>query len=362
MTGLKFKRTLPRAAALAAVLAAIICLNAAARAETLEQARWNFEDFYKYDKDLPFNLEEKVFKETDKYTLYRWEFDSTHGKRVTALFSVPKGVKGPFPVVLFLHGYTGNKGDVVTALDAMSPLGYAALALDAEYHGERAVPGKNMYSKLLYSTRDAMMQTIVDYRRAMDILETRPEIDKNRIGYIGGSMGGIFGAVLAAVDTRIRATVLAVGGADWGFLINASVVSQALGLASGEHPLKPKLFREVVAPVDPINWAQKISPRPVLMLNATHDVLVNPKANIFLFNRLLPPKKIVWFNSGHELPWAPALDQAAKFFADYLTGDKDPASLGSVIEGYDTQPLSMELEKPLPQPITDMPLARLFDY
>jgi len=308
---------------------------------------WAFTAFYEYDTDLPFNVEERIEKQTDKYTIYHWAYDSVHDKRVTAYYLKPEGQAGPVPCYLFMHGYSGSKNDVFDAADMTAAAGYCALFIDAEYHGERQVDGKAMYSKLAYSSRDAMIQTVIDFRRGIDLLEKRPdEVDASRIGFAGGSMGGILGAVLAAVEPRIRATALAVGGAEWGYLLKVSVVAEALGLNKGDNPLDPKVFRRIVAPADPIHWAQLISPRPVLMLNAKHDVLVNPLANKMLFARLNPPKKIIWFDDGHALPFDIALDYIMKFYGAFLVGHADPMDLGISISGHQTAPLDMEIPPP----------------
>ena len=346
----------------AAILISLICFNCIARAQSLEQARWKFDEFYKYDKDLPFNLKERPLRETDTYKLYHWTFTSVHGKRVTALFLTPKNLKKPVPVILVLHGYLGSKNEMLAGADIVPPAGYACLALDAEYHGERTVAGKSIYSKQMYSSRDAMVQTIVDYRRAVDLLETRREIDPKRIGYMGNSMGGIIGAVITAVEPRIRAATLVVGGADWAYLSKASVVSEELGLTKGKNPLNPKKFQGIIAPADPINWAQKISPRPVLMLNAKYDILVNPLANKKLFARLNEPKKIIWFANGHDLPPDTVISITLDFFNAYLKGSQNPTAFGTIVEGYKTTPLSMKLKTPLPEPVIDMPLVDLFNY
>ena len=151
------------------------------------------------------------------------------------------------------------------------------------------------------------------------------------------------------------------GARNGGYLLKASVVAEALGLNKGDHPLDPKVFRRIVAPADPIHWAQKISPRPVLMLNAKHDILVNPLSNKMLFARLKAPKKIVWFDDGHGLDMDLALDYIMRFFGAYLVGDADPMEIGVAISGHQTAPLDMGI-KPLPEPWISMPLLDRFEY
>lgn len=323
---------------------------------------WPVENFYAYDTALPFNASEKPDRETGGYTVYHLEFDSRHGKRVYAYYSLPKNAVGPYPLVLMMSGYGGSRNMLFQGVEQLSARGYAAMALDAEYHGDRKTPGKNMYSKLAYSSRDAMIQTVIDYMRGIDYMARREDIDADRIGYIGGSMGGIIGAALAAVEPRLRATALAVGGADWGYLLEHSVVAQALGLNTGEHPLDAGHFRRVVTPADPINLAHLISPRPVLMLNAKHDVLVNPGSNRLLFNRLKEPRKIIWFDEGHDIGFDNAYPYIEEFFDDYLVGDKDPAELGTQVTGHETKPMKTLFGRELPPPRTSVPLRYLFEY
>ncbi len=323
---------------------------------------WPIDQFYAYDTDLPLNATQKVHKKTDAYTVYYFEIDSRHDKRVPGYYSLPAKGDKPYPLVVLMSGYGGSKNMLFQAVEQLSAKGCAAMALDPEYHGDRKVPGKDMYSKLPYSSRDAMIQTVIDYKRGIDFMGQRDDINIHRVGYIGGSMGGIIGAALAAEEPRLRAVALAVGGADWGYLLKHSVVAEALGLRKGAHPLDIKLFRRVVAPADPINLAQLISPRPVLMLNAKHDILVNPGSNKLLYNRLKEPKIIVWFNEDHDLGFDNAYPYIDKFFNDYLIGDKDPAKIGAQVLGNNTKPFNMKRKKPLPPPRTAIPLYDLFAY
>src|SRR5205814_7983443 len=105
-------------------------------------------------------------------------------------------------------------------------------------------------------------------RRALDYLETVPEVDPKRIGFYGVSMGGILGALAAGLDTRFRAPVLVTAGGDYGaFLEN----SDALKQATAGTLLTPELVRQIMADVDPVNFVGHISPRPVLMQNGKTD-------------------------------------------------------------------------------------------
>ena len=57
-----------------------------------------------------------------------------------------------------------------------------------------------------------IVRYVVDLRRALDLLETLPQVDGERIGFVGESWGGATGALLAGVDERIKAYVLTYAG------------------------------------------------------------------------------------------------------------------------------------------------------
>ena len=92
----RFRQLLPGLTA--ALLFILVFLPAIVSAQESD-AIWPYAAFYEYDRDLPFNLEERVEKDTDSYTIYYWAYDSIHDKRVTAFYLKPKGLVGPAPVL-----------------------------------------------------------------------------------------------------------------------------------------------------------------------------------------------------------------------------------------------------------------------
>ena len=58
---------------------------------------------------------------------------------------------------------------------------------------------------------DTARQAVLDLRRAIDVLAARPDVDPNRIPYVGHSYGAQWGAILSAVDRRMKACFL-IGG------------------------------------------------------------------------------------------------------------------------------------------------------
>ncbi len=56
---------------------------------------------------------------------------------------------------------------------------------------------------------------VKDFRRSIDYLETRSDIDSKKLAYLGFSWGGIYGAIIPAIEERLKASILNVGGM-WG--------------------------------------------------------------------------------------------------------------------------------------------------
>jgi dienelactone hydrolase len=158
--------------------------------------------------------------------------------------------------------------------------GYAVMALDAQYHGERAVyndyidPGEMVFQRnwrIRYS--NLLTQTIVDYRRAIDYLASRDDIDTTRVGVIGYSMGGHMTFILGAVDPRIKAVVACVVPATPGMPIAASTFARSMGSA------------------------------PLLMMMAEHDQFYSVEQAQQLYDAVPGNDKAIhFFDSGHSLP------------------------------------------------------------
>jgi formylglycine-generating enzyme required for sulfatase activity/dienelactone hydrolase len=91
--------------------------------------------------------------------------------------------------------------------------------------------------------RDHVIMWAKDLRRGIDYLETRPEISVEHLAYYGVSWGGAMGAVMPAVEPRIKASVLYVAGLD---------------------------FERARPEVDPVNFLPRVKV-PTLMLNGKYD-------------------------------------------------------------------------------------------
>lgn len=274
----------------------------AARQPASEAEVQKFLKLYKYDKDTPLNVTFSTKADRGMYLFEAFRFTSVNDQTVPGYLLLPKSPSKPSPCLLVLHGYGGSKNDSLLAAPMLVSSGFAVLALDAQYHGERKQAGKDIFSIDFQSDRDAMIQTILDWRRGIDYLQTRPEIDMDRLALVGASMGGILGGVLTALDERIKAAGLLVAGGDWGSLIMKSQIPQAVKIRQLVPNLTEESVSQLMDPVDPLHFIGRISPRPLLMQNGKKDTIVIPECSQRLFEAAKDPKEIDWYESNHDIP------------------------------------------------------------
>jgi alpha-beta hydrolase superfamily lysophospholipase len=186
-------------------------------------------------------------------------------------------------VVIAAHGATSSRrGPYITgAARAWSRTGLAVVAADAVGHGDRAAGGGPTREEA-YGPGVAE-QMIADTNLLVDEVAARfPGLP---IGYLGFSMGGLYGVSFAAAEPRIDAVVLAVAGA-------------IDGLESFTEP--------GAAGFDPLPRAAGIAPRPVLMVNADADEVFDREAALALYDALAAPKEISFFPGSHAVWRSPA--------------------------------------------------------
>ncbi len=149
--------------------------------------------------------------ERESYRIEKVVFQSLPGLYVTGNFYLPKGASGPLPTILYLCGHAphplGAKFNYQDRIAWYVANGFACLILDTLEFGE--VPGihhgthdLNMWNWLSLGYTPAGAE-VWSAMRAIDYLETRSEVDSNRIGLTGISGGGAMTWYTAAVDERI---------------------------------------------------------------------------------------------------------------------------------------------------------------
>jgi dienelactone hydrolase/lysophospholipase L1-like esterase len=162
------------------------------------------------------------------YTLEKVALDNGVEGEVSALLLLPEGRNGPVPAILWLHSSTpdktqiiipGTNGGAESLGEAFVKAGYAVLAPDAYWHGDRVGTGpagasetgraeqESLFKLHLWFGRTLWGMFVRDDQVALDYLCARPEVDPARVGATGMSMGSTRAWWLAAVDERVAAVV-----------------------------------------------------------------------------------------------------------------------------------------------------------
>jgi cephalosporin-C deacetylase-like acetyl esterase len=235
-------------------------------------------------------------------TTYRISYSGAKGTPVPGIFMAPVSASAatPVPCVLLLHGLGGSKADVLLLGIALARRGYASFAIDIAGHGERPRIGGKPVNKLTTGEmHDLVAVTAVDLRRAVDFIETRPEADKKRIGFLGISLGGIIGGLFAGNEPRLQAVALWAAGADWGRLFATSQHPFAIEFRKTNGVTSAEALQKTFADVDPLSAITKLAPHPLLLINGINDMIVPRSCADLLFNAAQQPKQRVLLPGGH---------------------------------------------------------------
>jgi len=167
------------------------------------------------DKRVPLAAEKRGEVEWDGIAVEKWVFTSEPGSRVPAVLYRPKQPAEPMPAIVLTFGHGGSKSQwqYNYAGQLYARLGLACLALDPlgeeERHrkgrlGTRAHDPKPVSDRADRAGRLIMGKLVFDTMRGIDLLRERDDIDPQRIGVGGNSLGGAVAGWMAALEPRIR--------------------------------------------------------------------------------------------------------------------------------------------------------------
>ena len=147
-------------------------------------------------------------------------------------------------------------------------------------------------------TVEGMTQAVLDIRRATAWLSSRPEVDANRIGIFGISLGGITAALVATAEPQLKNVCMLLAGGDIGQAGWDAPEARAVRerwLAQGGTR---EQFCEILRPIDPVTYAAAARGKHILMLNATSDEVI-PRACTDSLWKALGEPEIRWYSGGH---------------------------------------------------------------
>jgi len=255
---------------------------------------------FEYDGRQPLDVKDAVVAETPELTIHDLSYASANQQRVSAYLVVPRG-KGPFTPILFGHWGGGTRAEFIP--EAKLYAGAGAISLLPDYPWDRSEPYRrktNHFDKPVLD-RDTFAQAVIDLRRGIDLLLSRKDVDAKRLAYVGHSYGAQWGAILTAVDRRIRSSVLVAGlGALGDFLLenpDPELVELRKALPAGTL----EKYAEVVGEVDGIRFVGKAAPTPLLMQFGKFEEHFDRASAERYAAAASEPKKVLWYDAAHDM-------------------------------------------------------------
>lgn len=213
-----------------------------------------YKEQFSYDKrDLNARVESTDQAARD-WTKQKITFDTaSDDERMTGYLFLPKNSRPPYQTVIYFPGtsaieqkssqelekYVWFEVDLSFLLQngraVLFPI-YAGTFERANQKGADLAPDSRLRTEYY-------IRVLREFRRSIDYLETRPDIDMSKIGYLGFSWGGWLGAVIPAVEERLRVSIIKAGG-----------------LRNSGRP-----------EINPINYVSRVK-LPTLMLNGRYDM------------------------------------------------------------------------------------------
>lgn len=294
-----------------------------------------------YDKNIPLNAKTIGVIEEDGLKIEKIIFESRPKVYVTANLYIPEKRKNPCGAVLFQLGHAENGkscGQYQRVARSIASCGLIVLVMDPVGQGERfsyyeksigkeTVPATvtdHQYTgeQCVLTGDNIARYFIADAMRAIDYLQSRPEVDNERIGATGSSGGGTATCHLMLCDDRIKAA------APGTFV----TTRQAYLYAGGSQDSEQIWMNATKNGFDHHEFVLSFAPKPLLLLIVESDffpiegadeVYAVGKRFYELFGKA---DKLKFFSDKSTHAYTDNLARAAaEFFASELNGeDKTP--------------------------------------
>jgi dienelactone hydrolase len=271
----------------------------------------------------------QLLSQDDEVTVYRLTYPSPfaspfeENNTVPAEYYVPTERSGKLPAAVVLDILQGNALVARSMARGLAAQGVAALYVPMAYYGARRPKDKGYQLWLEADPARAVQpprQTVMDIRRAKAILASRPEIDSQRIGITGVSLGGIVTSLAAGIDGTFYRVVPILAGGDLAEMMFAAPELRKLRQRLLARGIDRAKLEPIMAPVEPLNFASRIDPSRCLLINADKDEVIPKDCTTALWNAIGKPT-LLWLPSGHYgAAWyLPTIRQTA---VDFLKGKK----------------------------------------
>ncbi len=254
---------------------------------------------YDYDPKEPLDVKEGPVIERSGVRIRDITYASPQGGRVTA-YSVEPVNKGRYAGIVFGHWGYGTRTEFLSEAIEYAKAGAVSILID--YPWVRPAPWRRTARPDQgEAVRDLRVETVIDLRRAIDLLQTRTDIDHNRIAYVGHSFGAQWGAILSAVDDRVRAAVLIAGVPSEATMMLESDDPQFVGFRESTTQQQRDNYFKITGVLDAIKYVPYAAPTPLLFQFARFERYFNETAMLKYAKAASEPKSVKWYDTGHEV-------------------------------------------------------------
>lgn len=255
-------------------------------------------EYYSYPQQ-PIEAKVETLREKCRYKIRRVEFPSALNVFGTDNIKVDYYVQkkcGRFPTVLALP----IAGGVDFCIESFARH-YASNGFNCAVMHNRPVDLADIESA--EQAEDYLRQVVLDSRQVLDFLVERQEVDSDRLGCIGLSLGGIKASMVSAVDERIKCTVIGLAGgsmADIALESKEKAVRDYIGgwVEMGVSPEALRIEMSEKLVTDPVALGKYADARNLLMYIAAFDRIVPKKCGKNLRQAMGKPEAVYLF-SGH---------------------------------------------------------------
>ena len=308
-----------RAAAVAEV-AKIVAESFVSAAQNIATATSDYQTtfhLFDYDAKAPLDIHDKIIEEFDGGSLHDMTYVSPKGGPVAAYLVVPKG-KGPFAAVLFGHWGNGTRTEFIPEAKLYARAG--AVSLLPDYPWDRPQPWHktpNHYDKPELD-REIEIQAVLELRRGIDLLLARPDVDPKRLAYVGHSYGAQWGSILSAVDKRMKTSVLMAGVAEIGDIFLRGNDPGIIELRKSRPPGQFERYAQIAGEIDALHFVGHAAPIPLLFQFANFEQLFDKTSMEHYATTATDPKKVLYYDAGHDLNDPQALQDRYDWLAKYI--------------------------------------------
>lgn len=192
--------------------------------------------------------------------------------------------------VVLIHGCGADRSGVLPETRILAQAGFGVLALDLP--GQGASEGNSLWG---VAERRAVSA-------AVDWLIKRDEVDPQRVGALGQSMGAYIVTQAAVLDSRLRAVVIEASPAD--VVVMNRMATSRWGVLSQWPTLWALYASGMPLDMQPKDVIGSISPRPILLIGGKHDQLVRPFMLQQLYDAAREPKELWILEQAHHVDYA----------------------------------------------------------